>query len=129
MTARPEVIPSLHRADVAALAWAAVVFVCACAVRPHMMAGMINDEAVELLQALDLPADRWYYFAPSYRGGLVDLIEALPSYLNRALFRLFAPAPVRSSPFTRRVSPSPRGSFIARCAACAGRGGASSPPS
>src|SRR4051794_31677286 len=51
-----------------AIAWAFLVFAFAAWVRPHMMVGLINDEAIELLQGRDLPTDHFYYFAPSYLG-------------------------------------------------------------
>lgn len=51
--------------------------------------GVINDEAVELLQAQDLPLDRLYVFTPNYRGGNADLIESLTSYVSFGLWKLF----------------------------------------
>ena len=51
--------------------------------------GVINDEAVELLQSQDLPTDRFYYFAPNYHGGQVDLIESLVPYVNLLIRRIF----------------------------------------
>jgi hypothetical protein len=93
MNTPPETSRKISLPDAAALLWVGVVFVVACGVRSHMMAGTINDEAVELLQALDLPSDHWYYFVPAYRGGVVDLIESLPSYLNRGLWHCFGSGP------------------------------------
>jgi len=45
------------------------------------MPGFINDEAVEILQARDLPFDRYYLFAPPYRDGFVDVVESTGLYL------------------------------------------------
>src|SRR6185436_443202 len=69
-----------------ALCLSAAVFVLAASLRPHMMAGMFNDEALEMLQTLDLPSHRLVYFAPtySYPRGTADIIEAVASYANRA---------------------------------------------
>ena len=47
----------------------------------RQMPGYINDEAVEILQARDLPFDRYYLFAPAYRDGFVDVIESTGPYL------------------------------------------------
>ena len=51
--------------------------------------GVINDEAIELLVAQDLPTDQVYYFAPNYQGGSVVLIEALVPYANLLISRVF----------------------------------------
>src|SRR6266568_232022 len=76
-------------ADAIVLAGAVAVFFFAAWLRPHLMTGLINDEAVEMLQALDLPRDHLYYFVPSYHDGRTDLIESLTPYVNRALWRVF----------------------------------------
>src|SRR5260221_9585082 len=81
--------PSSRTADALVLAWAIAVFFFAAWLRPHLMTGLINDESVEMLQALDLPRDHLYYFVPPYRDGRTDLIESLTSYVNRALWRVF----------------------------------------
>ena len=47
--------------------------------------GMFNDQGVELLQAADLPIDRFHFYAPSYHGGNVDQIESLVPYVIRVL--------------------------------------------
>jgi sugar lactone lactonase YvrE len=65
-----------------------LTFLVAAASRPHMMPGLINDEAVEFLQAQDMPSDRIYYFAPPpYPGD--DFVESVAPYANRAVWRLF----------------------------------------
>jgi hypothetical protein len=80
---------STRTADAVVLAWAIAVFFFAAWLRPHLMTGLINDEAVEMLQALDVPHDHLYYFVPSYRDGRTDLIESLTPYVNRALWHVF----------------------------------------
>lgn len=75
--------------DAGVLGVALAVFLFATWVRPHVMRGLINDEAVETLQALDVPADHSYYFVPSYHGGRTDVIESVATYANRLLWRLF----------------------------------------
>jgi sugar lactone lactonase YvrE len=66
----------------------AMTFLLAAISRPHVMPGLINDEAVEFLQAQDMPSDRTYYFAPpSYAGD--DFVEAVGPYLNRAVWHVF----------------------------------------
>jgi hypothetical protein len=68
--------------------WVVLVFLFAAWSRPHVVPHLINDEAVEMLQAQDLPPGL-HYLAPTHAAGLVDTIEAVGPYLNRALWSVF----------------------------------------
>ena len=48
---------------------------------------MINDEAVELLQGVDMPVNGFHFFTPDYvyPEGFADIIETFVPYINRAL--------------------------------------------
>jgi len=71
----------------------AVCFLFSFAFYDFVPKGMINDEAVELLQALYLPRDGFYYFAPHYLPypGFVQVheIESLVPYVNLLIFHIF----------------------------------------
>ena len=46
---------------------------------------LLNDEAVELLQTVDLPLGRFYYLAPAHRDRWCEPVESAGIYLNRLL--------------------------------------------
>lgn len=51
--------------------------------------GLINDEAVEILQSQDLPTDRFYFFTPNYQGGNADIIESFMTYVGFSIRKIF----------------------------------------
>lgn len=44
---------------------------------------LMNDEAVEMLQTVDLPLDRFYFLAPAHRDRWCEVVESVAIYLNR----------------------------------------------
>ena len=44
---------------------------------------LMNDEAVEMLQTVDLPLDRFYFLAPAHRDRWCEVVESAAIYLNR----------------------------------------------
>jgi hypothetical protein len=50
---------------------------------------LINDEAIELLVAEDIPVNHFEFFAPPYRTGIVTEIESLLPYLIHFLQSIF----------------------------------------
>jgi len=44
---------------------------------------IFKDEAIELLQSVDLPTNGFYFFAPAHKDAWADFVEAGGIYLNR----------------------------------------------